>query len=204
MLWRKDNIKNSYRSAVETAQYHFIYPDKTDLRHEDLGIEGRKGSGSHLKLFELMERAVNSEHYLDFKFHVEALMVSFKEGNYTIDYCHSTLRDLVALLYQIMSQKQLDMWIICGYDIREYYKQIENIDEFGRWVLSLCEILLQNIRQKKQSVDMDMRTHVIQMIDENLENDISLDFLADQFSMRPDALSRSVLTDDGEGIYRIY
>lgn len=205
MIWgmvyalEKDNIKNSYRSAVETAQYHFIYPDKTDLRHEDLGIEGRKGSGSHLKLFELMERAVNSEHYLDFKFHVEALMVSFKEGNYTIDYCHSTLRDLVALLYQIMSQKQLDMWIICGYDIREYYKQIENIDEFGRWVLSLCEILLQNIRQKKQSVDMDMRTHVIQMIDENLENDISLDFLADQFSMRPDALSRLFKQMMGKG-----
>ena len=205
MIWgavyalEKDNIKHSYRSTVEMAQYRFIYPNKKELRYEDIGIEGRKGTGSHLKLFELMERAVNSEHYLDFKFHVESLIVSFKEGNYTIDYCHSTLRDLVGLLYQIMSQKQLDMWIVFGYDIREYYKQIENIDEFGHWVLSICEVLLQNIRQKRQSVDMDMQAHLAQMIEENLENDISLDFLSDQFSMRPDALSRLFKQMMGKG-----
>ena len=196
MIWgamyslEKDNIKNSYRSAVETSRYRFIYPDKKELLYEDIGVVGRKENGSHLRLFELIERSVNGEHYLDFKFHVEALLVSFKEGNYTIEYCHSTLRDLVALFYQIMNQKHLDMWIVFGYDIREYYKQIENIDEFGRWMLRLCEVLFQNIRQKKESVDVDMQTRLTQMIDENLENDISLDFLSDQFSMRPDALSR--------------
>ena len=98
-----------------------------------------------------------------------------------------------------MSQKQLDMWIVFGYDIREYYKQIENIDEFGHWVLSICEVLLQNIRQKRQSVDMDMQAHLAQMIEENLENDISLDFLSDQFSMRPDSLSRLFKQMMGKG-----
>ncbi len=206
MVWgavyalEKDNIKNSYRSAVETARYRFIYPDQKDLRYEDMGIEQMMGKGYTEYIKEKkMERAVNSEHYLDFKFHVESLLVSFKEGNYTIDYCHSTLRDLVALLYQIMNQKQLDMWIIFGYDIREYYKQIEDIDEFGRWILSLCEVLLQNIRQKKESVDVDMQTRLTRMIDENLENDISLDFLSDQFSMRPDALSRLFKQMMGKG-----
>ncbi len=187
----KDNIKNSYRSAVETAQYCFIFPERSVLRNEDVGAAARKGSGSHLKLFDFIERDINSGNYLDFKYHVEALLVSFKEGSYTIDYCHSTLRDLVGLLYQIMSQKQLDMWIVFGYDIRQYYKQIENIDEFGTWVLGLCEVLLQNLQQKKRSVDTDMQTRLIQLIDDNLEHDISLDFLSDQFSLRPDVLSRT-------------
>ena len=130
---------------------------------------------------------------------MESLMVSFKEGNYTIDYCHSTLRDLVALLYQIMNQKQLDMWIVFGYDIREYYKQIENIDQFGEWILNLCQVLLQNIRQKKQTVDTDLQTRLTKMMEENLENGISLDFLSDQFSMRPDALSRLFKQMMGKG-----
>ncbi len=205
MVWggalplEKDNIKNSFKSAVETARYGFIYPEKTDLRCEEMNLKERKGSGSHLKLFDLAERAVNGENYLDFKYHIESLMVSFKDGNYTIDYCHSTLRDLVALLYQIMNQKQLDMWIVFGYDIREYYKQIEDIDQFGEWILNLCEVLLRNIRQKKQTVDTDLQTRLARMIEENLENDISLDFLSDQFSMRPDALSRLFKQMMGKG-----
>lgn len=205
MVWgavlplEKDNIKNSYKSAVETARYRFIYPERTDLRCEEMNLKERKGSGSHLRLFDLVERSVNSENYPDFKYHIESLMVSFKEGNYTIDYCHSTLRDLVALLYQIMNQKQLDMWIVFGYDIREYYKQIENIDQFGEWILNLCQVLLRNIQQKKQTMDTGMQTRLTEMIEENLENDISLDFLSDQFSMRPDALSRLFKQMMGKG-----
>lgn len=195
----KDNIKSSYKNAVETAQYSFVYPEQTILRYREMGMEGRKSSGSHLKLFDLIERSINSENYLDFKYHLESLLVSFKEGNYTVDYCRSTLRDLVALLYQIMNQKQLDMWIVFGYDIREYYKQVQDIDEYGRWILELCVVLLQNIRQKKESVDTDLQSQLLRLIDENLENDISLDFLADQVSMRLDVLSRLFKQMMGKG-----
>lgn len=186
----KDNIKNSYKSANDVSRYRYIFTERQSLRYEDVGMEHRKESGSHLKLFEAMERDINSENFLEFKYHMEGLTVSFKEGSYTIDYCISTLRDFVTLLYQIMVQRQLDMWIVFGYDIREYYKQIEDIDEFRTWVVDLCEVLLQNIKQKKKSVDMDMQSRLVQLIDENLENDISLDFLSDRFSLRPDVLSR--------------
>ncbi|PNV62399.1 hypothetical protein C0033_09840 [Clostridium sp. chh4-2] len=186
----KDNIKNSFKSANEVSRYRFIFTGQQIIKYEDVDMEHRKSSGSHLKLFDAMERDINSENFLDFKYHIEGLTVSFKEGNYTIDYCISTLRDLVGLLYQIMVQRQLDMWIVFGYDIREYYKQIEDIDEFNEWVVDLCEVLLQNMRQKKKSVDMDMQTRLLRLIDENLENDISLDFLSDQFGLRPDVLSR--------------
>lgn len=195
----KDNIKNSYRSASETARYRFIFRDKQILTYEDVDVEHRKNSGSHLKLFEAMEKDINSENFLDLKYHIQALKVSFVEGGYTIDYCLSTVRDLVSFLYQIMNQKQLDMWIVFGYDIREYYKQIEDIEEFETWFVDLCEVLLQNIRQKKRSVDTDMQARLIALIEENLENDISLDFLSDQFSMRPDVLSRLFKQMMGKG-----
>lgn len=107
--------------------------------------------------------------------------------------------DLVSLLYQIMNQKQLDMWIIFGYDIREYYKQIETLEEFKAWMLDLSEILLENVRQKRQTVDIDMQEKLTQIIDENLENDISLDFLCDQFDMRLDVLSRQFKQVMGKG-----
>lgn len=195
----KENIRNSYLNAAEIARYRFIYSDRLLLTDADVEIEKRKGSGSHLRLFEAIERDIFSENFQDFQYHIEALTVSFQEGNYTIDYCMSTLRDLVSLLYQIMNQRQLDMWIIFGYDIREYYKQIESLEEFKVWMLDLCSILLENMRQKKQNVDTGLQTKLTALIDENLENEISLDFLCDRLDMRPDALSRQFKQVMGKG-----
>ena len=195
----KENIRNSYLNAAEIARYRFIYSDRLLLTDADVEIEKRKGSGSHLRLFEAIERDIFSENFQDFQYHIEALTVSFQEGNYTIDYCMSTLRDLVSLLYQIMNQRQLDMWIIFGYDIREYYKQIESLEEFKVWMLDLCSILLENMRQKKQNVDTNLQAKLTALIDENLENEISLDFLCDRLDMRPDALSRQFKQVMGKG-----
>ena len=195
----KENIRNSYLNAAEIARYRFIYSDRLLLTDADVEIEKRKGSGSHLRLFEAIERDIFSENFQDFQYHIEALTVSFQEGNYTIDYCMSTLRDLVSLLYQIMNQRQLDMWIIFGYDIREYYKQIESLEEFKVWMLDLCSILLENMRQKKQNVDTGLQAKLTALIDENLENEISLDFLCDRLDMRPDALSRQFKQVMGKG-----
>lgn len=195
----RDNIGNSYRSACETARYRFIYRDRQILTHEDMNIGNRKETGSHRKLFENLEKDINRDDFEGVRYHMEALRVSFQEGGYTIDYCLSTLRDLVSFLYQIMEQKQLDMWIVLGYDIRTYYGQIQDIQEFEAWGLDVCRLLLENIRQKKRGVDADMKKKLTDLIGENLENDISLDFLSDCLSVRPDVLSRQFRQVMGKG-----
>lgn len=187
---QKDGVKKSYKTTLETAKYRFIFKEEKLLAYEAIGIEKRKSSGSHLKLFEAMERDINNENFLNFKTKTEELIISFKSGNYTIEYCNSTLRDLVTLLYQVMQQNNLDMWVVFGYDIREYYKQITDIDGFSHWCSGLCEVILKTIRQKKKSVDIDIQTKIISLINDNLENNISLDYLADQLHVRSDVASR--------------
>ena len=118
------------------------------------------------------------------------LVTSFKSGNYTIDYCQATLRDLVTLLYRSMSQNQLDTWIIFGYDIRSYYKTIKNIDDFQTWCGSICEMIVKQIHQCRQSVDDGLRLKILHLIDEYLEKDITLDLLADKLQIRPNTASR--------------
>ena len=183
-------VKNSYRSAVDAARYQYIFCKEKYLSYEQIKIKDRKGSGSHLKLFEAIRRDINNENLLDLKSNVDMLVFSFKNGNYTIEYCISTLRDFVTLLYQAMQQNQLDMWVVFGYDIRDYYKQIPDIEVFQDWCDTVCESILKNIHQKKQSVDGDMHSKILRLVDEHLENDISLDFLADQLKIRPDVASR--------------
>lgn len=196
---KKDGVKESYKTAAEAAKYRYIYKDETWLSYDALHLDKRKHSGSHLKLFEAMERDIANEQFLDFKSRMEGLIVSFKNGDYDIVYCRSTLRDLVALFYQMMQQNQLDMWVVFGYDIREYYKQIPDIDAFHQWGIYLCETIVRNIRHQKESIDVDLKEKIIRIIDENLETCISLDYLADELHMRPDAVSRMFKQMMGKG-----
>ena len=197
----KEEIKKAYRSACETARYWFIYPNKSVLYGDDIQPDKLRDKGSHLKLFEAIEKDINTENLLEFKLHLEMLVVSFQSGSYTMNYCYSTLRDLVTMICQIVQHRGLDMWVMYGYDIREYYKQIRDIESFQEWMNGVCEILLKNIRQKRTMVDTDgeFKNRLTALIEENLENNISLDFLCDQLSMRPDALSRIFKQVMGEG-----
>lgn len=187
---QKDSIKDSYKTLLEATRYRYIFTENKYLFYEQIRIENRKESGSHLKLFESIRKDFNNQNFINLEEQIEMLVTSFKNGNYTVGYCSSTLRDLVTLFYQIMQQNQLDMWVVLGYDIREYYKKISNIDVFYDWCIELCETVLKNIQQKKQLVDVDIQTQILQLVDEHLEKDITLDFLADQLNIRPDAASR--------------
>lgn len=186
----KDGIRSSYKSTLEIARYRYIFPREKYLSYEQVGVWNRKESGSHLKLFDTIKKDLYNENLLDLKMRIEMLATSFKNGGYTIDYCSSTLRDLITLLYQMMQQYQLDMWVVFGYDIRDYYKKISDIEAFQSWCEDLCEMILKNIHQKKQSVDVDIQERILRLVEEHLENNISLDFLAEQLKVRPDAASR--------------
>ncbi|MDO5416354.1 MAG: helix-turn-helix transcriptional regulator [Lachnospiraceae bacterium] len=196
---QKEKIRASYRSALETNRYFFIFTEQKTLSWEEIEADKRKNSGSHLKLFEALERDMKKEDLLGVKARLEGLVTSFKAGMYTIDYCSSTLRDVVTLFYQNMQQRQLDMWVVFGYDIREYCKRIPNIDQFYLWISDIAEVILKNIHQRREAVDVDIRSEILEIISRNEENELTLDLLASQLNMRPDTASRTFRQVMGKG-----
>lgn len=183
-------ISSSFQLALEADRYMYIFTEKRILSYDQLHVSQRKNDGSHLKLFEAVQRSINSLNLLELQVQVEMLVTSFKSGNYTIDYCQSTLRDLVSMLYRAMQQNQLDTWSVFGYDIRAYYKKLENIDDFRSWCSSVCETILRQVNQKRQSVDEDLKNRILELVDEYLERDITLDLLADKLKIQPNSASR--------------
>ncbi len=197
----KGEIRRAYEESLEAARYRFIFPETGILFQDKLILEKRKNHGSHLKLFNSMEKDIDNENLLEFKLHLEMLITSFKSGNYTIDYCLSTLRDLVTLLHQMIQRRGFDTRVMYGYDLRQYCKAIPDIDSYQNWLEGVCEIFLKNILMKKKELDAegDLKEKLTRLIDENLERDISLDFLCDKLSLRPDVLSRTFKQVMGEG-----
>lgn len=192
-------IAASFKSALEAERYRFIFPEKKMISYEELETDRRKSSGSHLKIFEAMERDMNSGNSSDFKVKVEGLVVSFKEGNYSIGYCNSTLHDFVTMFYRYMQQNQLDSRVMFGYDIREYYRSITDINMFCRWGIYLGETIIETLGKQKKSVDKDLKDTIASFIEENLEKDLSLDLLADYLHLRLDAASRLFRQTMGKG-----
>lgn len=198
---RKERFASAYASVCEAARYWFIFREKELLMEEELQMEKKREKGSHLKLFEAMEKDINHENLLEFKLHLEMLVVSFKSGCYTMNYCNATLRDLVTMLCQLIQHKEVDMWVTYGYDIREYYRQIPDIESFEEWISGVCEIFLKNMHQKRTEIDTDgsLKNKLTVLVEKNLENNISLDMLCEELSMRPDTLSRVFKQVMGEG-----
>ena len=89
-----------------------------------------------------------------------------------------------------MQQKQIDMRILFGYDIREYYKKISNIDKFFGWGIYLGETLINTIEEQRVAVNADMRDVIAAFVEDNLEKDLTLELLADKLNLRLDAASR--------------
>lgn len=198
-LIEMNGVRESYLTVMEAAKYHYLYRENSCIFYETLHLETRKNHGSHLKLLDIIEKDIVNGQMDDLKNRMDELIVALKNGNYEISYCMFTLRDLVGLFYQIILQNQLDTWVVFGYDIREYYKQIPDIETFGQWSIFLCQTIIQTIQMQRGSVDIKLKEMIIRIIDENLETSISLDFLADELHMRPDAVSRLFKRIMGKG-----
>lgn len=186
-----ENIRRSFSEAELTHRYRYVFPKRPVLSPSDIHFETLKNTGSHLKIFSQVERGIVSGSYEEAAQRVCYLVEAFKSGGYGVDYCISTLRDFIALLHKLTESFGMDMWVVFGYDIRAYFEQIPDIDAFLEWVLELCRIISKNLEERKRAHPADFSEELIRMIDENLENDISLESLSDALGLRADVLSRT-------------
>ena len=188
-----NGFRKSYKTAYEALQYRFLYPELNFIEYSGLDTEGRNRQGNHLKYLNILEMNLKERDEDAFISEFRNLRSYLINGYYTVYYCFSTLWDLVAMVHNFMLQNQLDSWSLFGYDIREYCKSINDIDEFESWMeKTVHEIFCAMDRVKDPSEsDDDRALRLSSIIDENLENDISLTMVADKLGVRSDVLSKS-------------
>ncbi len=188
-----NGFRKSYKTAYEALQYRFLYPELNFIEYSGIDTEGRNRQGNHLRYLNILELDLKERDENAFGSDFRNLKGYLINGYFTVFYCLSTLWDLGAMIYNFMLQNQLDSWSLFGYDIREYCKTISDIDEFESWIgFSVHEIFkeLEKLKQSDESDD-DRSIRLSSIIDDNLENDISLTMVADKLGVRSDVLSKS-------------
>ena len=138
-----------------------------------------------------LEKDLNSQQAEAFMSHLSPLLEDLRDGGFTIQYCISVLSDIAVATYGYMLRSQLDTWIVFGYDIREYAKQIDSIDSYREWMHQVIDTIYRSIRERDENVDSDIRQQIELIISKEIENDISLSLIADRLGMKPYELSRT-------------
>ena len=185
-----NGFHESFLSAQEVARYRFLQQAQV-LSYDGLGIDGRKSSGSHSRAVEQLEKDLNSQQAEAFMSHLSPLLEDLRDSGFTIQYCISVLSDIAVATYGYMLRSQLDTWIVFGYDIREYAKQIDSIDSYREWMHQVIDTIYRSIRERDENVDSDIRQQIELIISKEIENDISLSLIADRLGMKPYELSRT-------------
>lgn len=183
-------ISEAFHNAMQIYKYRFLFPEKEVLNDQDIDLEHVKADGSHLKLIAQIERGLMRDDRPEVETKITYLMSALKSGTYSIEYCMSTLRDLIAMMNRLIHSAELNMLVILGYDIRDYYNQITDISMFEEWITYLCHTFIENRKEQKQSGEVNLSEVISTFVTENIENDISLELLADYLNMRADTLSK--------------
>ena len=189
---RANGFQNSYASAMDVYKYRFMDGKNQVLFNKELALEEKKAFGNHIGILSDIENFIQLEQKDTAESLIDRLFDDLESGGYTVQYVTATLGDLVSAIYGIIVQNHLDMWSLFGYDIRNYSsKRIRYIDEYRRWLKSAALSVIDALLAVHEGEADELPIKIEHLIEENLENDISLGMLAEKLNMREDALSRA-------------
>ncbi len=189
---RANGFQNSYASAMDVYKYRFMDGKNQVLFNKDLALEEKKAFGNHIGILSDIENFIQLEQKDTAESLLDRLFDDLESGGYTVQYVKATLGDLVSAIYGIIVQNHLDMWSLFGYDIRNYSsKRIRYIDEYRIWLKSVASSVIDALLAIHEGDADELPVQIEHIIEENLENDISLGMLAEKLDMREDALSRA-------------
>ncbi|MDY5930509.1 MAG: helix-turn-helix transcriptional regulator [Candidatus Ornithospirochaeta sp.] len=188
---KQNGFQNSFSSAMDVVRYRFLDPVTDVLCNDELRLEEKTSFSSHVNMLMQIERAIKYRKTDSVEMLLDNLFGDLSSGDYSVQYCKATLDDLVTSIYNIFCQNRIDMWNLIGYDIRPYSKKIKDIASYRTWLENVISTAIGALCEADRKNESDTCRLINSIIDENLNNDISLGMLSEKLGIREDALSRS-------------
>lgn len=183
-------ISQSYREALEAIKYAYLYPRDRVLRFSDLKVTERQRDGGAITILNDIEDCIRICDGDKARLLLEKHMNEMMNGQFTVEYCKNVYVDAMITLRKTVEAMGLNAIQLFGYDIREKYKDYENITLVTAWTISLMEIAIAAIEERKLSFDHNIEMKIKTYIHEHLYDDISLDRVADELGIKPNYLGK--------------
>lgn len=179
----------SYQDAVHLLSYSFLKDDRL-LLHGNL-LEPEPQSVYRLpKLLTDMEPSLRAGSGQRLVQAAGTMAGEMKSGNYSIEACRSAVQEVMDAMSRAWKALDLSSKQLLGYEIREYGKELESIDEFLGWFQETVSTAINRITAQRQTAEKDMETKIRQFIEANLDHTLSLERLAEHVQVNPNYLSK--------------
>lgn len=186
----------SYNEACVALSHSFFETTEKVLMYENLSTAYVNDELNLSKLFEKLQEAIKTSDETKLLFAIDSTIEALKNINYSISYRKNTLSDIIFMIHTAASVVNIDTSELIGYDLREYFNSIDDIDEFSAWIKKVCEILICSIN-KKQCTYKDFSIRIKKYIEDNIFNDLSLETVADNLKISSYYLSRIFKASSG-------
>lgn len=191
-------LHRSYEEAATLAKYGYFIPNKRVLYgetllareqcEEELGEEALQRFGKLLKSGDRSELAA----------YIDELTAAMGEKHWRADHCHQRLRDLVAVYRQFLFDIRLSSRDIVPADLMQALPTRANVDEFGAWLKQVAAATFDYLERRSVNRSGELAAEIRQYIRTHLGAELSLDAVAEQFSLSPKYVSRLFKEETGE------
>jgi len=183
-------IARSFAEAKECLLYAYLRPEAKVILYRDLRIDERKDTGNAVNMLYDVESYIRLGDEKRLQGLIANVLAEIQSGEYTIQYCRNVTTDVVTTIHKAVSGMGYSPNEIVGTDIREYGKQIETIHEFHSWILHVIHAVTDKINERRNHVDKEFANRIVQFIDDNICNQLSLDMVAEYANVSPTHLSK--------------
>ncbi len=183
-------ISKSYSEACECMKYAFIRTSEKLLIYGQLMDEALKETGSVSKILEKIADYIRSGDEGKLKFAIDEIIESIIVGGCNVDSCKNTLMEVVSIFRRTLISMGYNENDIFEYDIREYFKSIDNIDEYKVWIYQIIEIGIAKKSERKNCTSKGLEERVRKFMQENIYNDLNLTSVSEGLHISPSYLSK--------------
>ncbi|XEC97488.1 helix-turn-helix domain-containing protein [Paenibacillus tarimensis] len=180
-------IPNSYDKALQSLEYVYLYGYGAILLYRD--IIGRRGWPEKMD-YDRLETALSAGNIQTTTNFIHKFQEKMMDSDYSLEVIHLAVVRLTATLYQVMLRHELQDVFKVTADFFTSFKK-DTLKETLHHVLEYCQKVVRFIEDSQNNTRTSTMIDIKNYIDQNLDQDISLDALSERFSFSISYISRT-------------
>lgn len=191
------SINNIYLSASNCLKYSFIYGFGNIFKSETIDKYEISAGDIALDILKQYETLLKLGKYDQLKQEIEKSAINIKTEGYSYNYTQTVIVQIAGLVSKIIRDQGISYDKSKTNEINADFNNITTLDEGVNWIFKLIDIYKESIAERNHLIDHDFMEKIIGYIAANIDKQISLNMIADEFNISTGHLSR--LFKEGTG-----
>ncbi len=192
------SISSIYTDTMNYLKYSFIYGYGNIFRSSEIEQYEANSGNFGIDNLKHLETLLKSCKYDQLNHAIDKLTEDIKVNGYSYNYTQTILIQVVGLICKAIREQSASYDSGNINDIAGEFHKIFTLNGSVEWIHKLIEIYSQNINARNTQIDHEFLNKITGYIEANIDRQISLNTVADEFNISTGHLSR--LFKEGSGV----